>query len=1150
MKKCICRILVSFFALFGAGTSSLFAATPFAFTLPSTQSSYQTSAGVYTSDGVLVRTLWRKVTCSSGSNTAVWDDTDDSGATVPVATYQIRVICHNISYVWEGAVGNSSAVSTGTSVHRGMNPIQDMAISGTKAFYVSGYNEAHYDFRTFNTTDPQRVTDAWGWVMNTLVTPNVLKKLYAFYGRDWAFTATDGTWTYFACPVGWRENPVGAASGVNDQPGYVVAMNAADDGPAYFTNGVRLNNGGCPMYPYPNGIAVGMQPGISGLAVQKSSNILAVAVNTDNQIYFYDKRQGNLLSTLSVPSPRRMAFDSNDNLWVTTNSSVVCYRNVNTNPTLACTLSGFAYPLAVAVSPVDNLVVVADGGSSQQLKGYTITGDALWIYGQAGGYPLNGPAVSDDKFWFTTGGYGTLSEDAFVSFAPDGTFWVGDGDNDRTLHFNSSLAVLEKISTGHTSYVVSVVSNQPTRVFNGFLEYAIDYSKQLVGTAGSWSLVKNWRANLSPDYWGGTYYRKGLLNVTKLSNGATYAQIYNSAMGDWEVCELAANGIRPTGTRLNGGTLNADGSLCRARAAAGNGSFEAGVLAPWAATGGTLSIVSSPMTPADGTKYLNIKVTGNGTQVTGGLYQNVSKINLANGKTFSVSFKVRNGAAGFSSALIGCTSLNSQNGVIQSISASTSAITSSDWTTYQHDFVLQDSQPDFSQLQIKIMLLKSSSVSGTVYEGMIDGIVVNQGTNTVIDEGSPRWLKRSLSGYDGSGSPVWTSESVMASASGFGSSAPLPNEVSMCPVQSPVTDNNIVVSYDQSKNSGFHLGGVRVGDSKWLWKACPSSTHEDFDANAVGNYDVGDGVGNAGNVVQSIGSHIIAGYHGEGWKQMQASQFMHFLDNGLFIGQFGTPGRDANGNYIPFADQVVAGFAGNAMSPVLASAPNGETYLYVNDEWGYGPLRCHLVGLNGLKVYQGSGLLQGSISLSDSTPVVLIAPTIANGSAETGSLSPWSTFYILGSGQQPSVKGTSIVTDAVFAAHLDKCFRLQVSGDPMRLRAQAGIFTNVSGIDLSKGKSFTLSFKVRNAAINGFDVLLTSIISLNSANGAISVVNATTNPVMTSGCWTTYQCKLTLPTAQPDFQRLQVRLQFYKDGSDPALSYAGYVDNLQVVQGQ
>ncbi|MFA6960502.1 MAG: hypothetical protein WC205_07125 [Opitutaceae bacterium] len=76
------------------------------------------------------------------------------------------------------------------------------------------------------------------------------------------------------------------------------------------------------------------------------------------------------------------------------------------------------------------------------------------------------------------------------------------------------------------------------------------------------------------------------------------------------------------------------------------------------------------------------------------------------------------------------------------------------------------------------------------------------------------------------------------------------------------------------------------------------------------------------------------------------------------------------------------------------------------------------------------------------------------------------------------------------------------------------------------------------------------ITSLNSANGVISQVIAPTNPVLSTEAWTNYQCILTLPASQPGFTQLQVRMQFYKDGSNPAITYEGYLDDIQVIQRQ
>src|SRR5438132_3548451 len=64
----------------------------------------------------------------------------------------------------------------------------------------------------------------------------------------------------------------------------------------------------------------------------------------------------------------------------------------------------------VCSSDLSRTLLVADGGSSQQVKAFenasaTGIGTPLWTFGHAGGY-ANGPAVSDDKFFFMTTGRG------------------------------------------------------------------------------------------------------------------------------------------------------------------------------------------------------------------------------------------------------------------------------------------------------------------------------------------------------------------------------------------------------------------------------------------------------------------------------------------------------------------------------------------------------------------------------------------------------------------------------------------------------------------------------------------------------------------------------------------------------------------------
>jgi len=521
------------------GISNIAGRLQFSFTLP--QASV-TSAGVYNaSTGALLRTLWNNVQYQAGTNYGVWDGNDDSGNAVPSGSnYQIKLIYHNVQYVWDGTVGNTSAAQSGPNVYRSNGNILDMAIAGGNAYYAVGYNELSNPFHSFAVGSPQ--------VSNQLVSG--FSDCYSVMN----IVAADATRSYWAKCTG----------GISPSDTYVVAI-VNSTGKFYaFPSGTtptgsNQNYTSCVDF---DATAKQANPP-TGLAVQQAGNDLFVSHANLNVVRVFDKVQGTSLGSFSVPSPGPLATTANGDVWVVSNTTppvLQRYTFASGHATLVQTITGLTQPEGVGVSADDSLVLVTDGGTSQQIKAFNnSTGASAWTYGQAGGMAANGPNVNSNTFDFSAG--------SFVAFQADNSFWVGDQGNQRNLHFgisNNAPSYIEQIAYIPLSYDATVDLTDATRVFSTFLEHSVNYALPLGGTNGSWTLVKNWAYGLPNDSTHNyTGFRDGIYNVVTLSNGHTFGLLPNYATGKTDLIELPASGpARVTGYAFdNTPRIYDDGSL-------------------------------------------------------------------------------------------------------------------------------------------------------------------------------------------------------------------------------------------------------------------------------------------------------------------------------------------------------------------------------------------------------------------------------------------------------------------------------------------------------------------------------------------------------------------------------------------------------------
>ena len=530
-----------------ASVSAAQADTRLSFTL---DDSYTTSAGVFKADGTLIRTLWSKIAYAPGAHSYTWDDKNDAGETVPSAdTCTFKIIYHNIDYTWQGVIGNTSTTFNG-NIRRGFIPIVDMTTDGANLYSALGYNEGQSQVHLSTAAEPNTLTFS--------IPPSICTTM--------GFVVSDGINYYMANTGG------GFDAGHNAS--FIIARKVADNSVVTFSAGVPLAlqyfPGGKNYYPehyFPSCINVdkGKSAFPTGLAVQKNGPVLAVAHLKTNEVRLLDKVSGEKRATLAITKPRKIAFAPNGDLWVVSEKTVQRFARatLGTTSTPVTTISGFERPQSVSVHPTDDdIVLVADAGASQQVKAFNRTGTPLWTYGTLGGGYADDPTITPAKLGF-------IHNRTFVTAMADGSFWVSDSLNNRTLHLTAKGAYIEQILYLPASYVATSDPNVPSRVIGGdWFEFAVDYSKPLLpgdpsaaGGNRSWTLKKNWGLGVPANFKRPGF--AGLHTVVTLRNGRTYGFIRNGANGKHALVELPATGnLRITGLEFAPNTsLNANGDL-------------------------------------------------------------------------------------------------------------------------------------------------------------------------------------------------------------------------------------------------------------------------------------------------------------------------------------------------------------------------------------------------------------------------------------------------------------------------------------------------------------------------------------------------------------------------------------------------------------
>jgi hypothetical protein len=487
-----------------ANTPAPSAAPTFTFT---TVQNTTTSLGVFSGD-TLIRTLYNNQFTPAGTQTGTWNGKNDEGVASAPGPYVVRRLKKGqLQYDWEGArIGNTSTAISGNTRHKAFQGMRGMAISGGMAYYCTNYDEGWSTASKFSLNNIQSRS-------------HITQTNQTNQGAQ--FVATDGVLVYWAGPD------------CNAQTNtFIYATRCSDDSEVTdFPAGAPVST----IYgrTYPSAIARLNTPeaAITGLAVQKNGNLLLVARAALSNIYVHNKATGELITIIGgYSNPRYMVFDNAGGVWLNSYGNALTHHTIDANGSFSgpnISLSGLVNPLDLDVSPDGAIVAICDGNNgSEVIRAYnTNNGSVAWTFGN-GSYTTD-PTVANDKFfWVDRNDIPSDTFWGFICFAPDGSFWVGDGGNCRAQHYTADRTFIDRIMYVPHSYSVVVDKNNPKKLFNGLMEFDIDYSKKL-DEPGAWTLVRNYRGAV-PD----AFNREGhssliVRSLVTLSN-RTYGLMVNT----------------------------------------------------------------------------------------------------------------------------------------------------------------------------------------------------------------------------------------------------------------------------------------------------------------------------------------------------------------------------------------------------------------------------------------------------------------------------------------------------------------------------------------------------------------------------------------------------------------------------------------------
>lgn len=155
-----------------------------------------------------------------------------------------------------------------------------------------------------------------------------------------------------------------------------------------------------------------------------------------------------------------------------------------------------------------------------------------------------------------------------------------------------------------------------------------------------------------------------------------------------------------------------------------NGGFEDGMLSPWTAPAGSVSVVQDSSFAAQGEWFVAISQTASGQILRPSIFQRVHAA-PDDGLTFALTFNARHGTAAFDGIRVFFAAQNTDTTTVFATN-SFFTLTSLEWEMHQTEFQLPDIWDGGGVISVGLQFEKFGAIVGTSYRGYVDSIQLQQ----------------------------------------------------------------------------------------------------------------------------------------------------------------------------------------------------------------------------------------------------------------------------------------------------------------------------------------------------------------------------------------------------------------------------------------